>query len=81
MTVENKSPGATGGQENISAEAAAFIAQKYQELKQLVTHLASRVEALEKQLGEAVDKDVDAAGKKTKAVVEEGKSWLEKLFN
>ena len=79
MATENKP--AAGGSNDMPADAVQFIGQKFQELKQEIAHALARIEAVEKQLGEAIDKDLDKAGKKTTAVIDEGKSWLEKLFS
>ncbi len=80
MATENK-PAAGGGSNDMPADAVQFIGQKFQELKQEIAHALARLEAVEKQLGETIDKDLDKAGKKGTAVIDDTKSWLEKLFS
>ena len=83
MASENKpenKPAAAAGASDISADAIKFIAGKFQELKQELAHALARLEAVEKQLGAAIDKDADATGKKAKGVLDSAGEFIEILF-
>ena len=80
MANENKpgnTPAAGGAPQDFPADAVQFIGQKFQELKQELAHAIARLEAVEKQLGETVDK----AGRKAGDAIDDTKSWLDKLFS
>ena len=84
MATENKSgntPATGGAPQDLPADAVQFIGQKFQELKQELAHAIARLEAVEKQLGETIDKDLDKAGRKAGAAIDDTKSWLDKLFS
>ena len=83
MATENKpenKPAPAAGGSDISADAIKFIAGKFQELKQELAHALARLEAVEKQLGDAIDKNADAAGKKGKGVLDSAGEFLDSLF-
>lgn len=80
MATENKPENTPAGGGDISADAIKFIAAKFQELKQELAHALDRLEAVEKQLGDAIDKDVDKTGKKVKGALDSAGGWFENLF-